>query len=262
VSYYDFRNNTPAAGALTDYWLAYAPAAATNPNAWGEVRLTNTSFNLEQAPTRFNGGYFLGDYEGLAAAGNDFVAAWGMPDGTSTGQESIYFRRAVAGSPLEATSIGHSQVNVALAWQQVAALLPEAIHRWQAAGIDTSALHGIDILIADLGGTTLGVASGHTIWLDDNAVGWGWFVDRTPGDDSEFATPGNQGEKDHMDMLTVLEHEVGHLLGYEHEQNSVMQETLSAGERLTLHGVDVNDYSRLIRLSELTKKRDPFGWWL
>ena len=44
-------------------------------------------------------------------------------------------------------------------------LLPEAIHRWQAAGVDTSALHGIDIRIADLGGTTLGLASGHTIWL-------------------------------------------------------------------------------------------------
>jgi hypothetical protein len=57
------------------------------------VRLTNTSFNLEQAPTRFNGEFFLGDYEGLAAIGNDFVAVWGMPDGSSANQESIFFRR-------------------------------------------------------------------------------------------------------------------------------------------------------------------------
>jgi hypothetical protein len=93
VSYYDFRYNTAAPGASTDYWLAYTPAPATNPRIWSEVRLTDSSFNLEQAPTRFNGGFFLGDYEGLAAAGNDFVAVWGMPDGSAAAQESIFFRR-------------------------------------------------------------------------------------------------------------------------------------------------------------------------
>jgi hypothetical protein len=100
VTYYDFRNNTPAPGALTDYWLAFyqpsASAPATNPANWSEVRLTNTSFNLEQAPSRtwFDVNYFLGDYEGLAAAGKDFVAVWGMPDGSATNQEGIFFRRA------------------------------------------------------------------------------------------------------------------------------------------------------------------------
>ena len=29
---------------------------------------------------------------------------------------------------------------------------------------------------------------------DDNAAGWGWFVDPTPRDDSEFTTPGDLGE--------------------------------------------------------------------
>jgi hypothetical protein len=93
VTYYDFRNNTTAPGALTDYWLATAPTPATNPSNWSEVRLTDTSFNLEQAPARINGAFSLGDYEGLAAVGKDFVAVWGMPDGSSTNQESIYFRR-------------------------------------------------------------------------------------------------------------------------------------------------------------------------
>jgi hypothetical protein len=100
VSYYDFRNNTPSAGALTDYWVAYSrPSAgrsAPNLNNWNEVRLTDTSFDLEQADTRFNGAYFLGDYDGLAAVGNDFVAVWGMPDGTANSQESIFFRRAIS----------------------------------------------------------------------------------------------------------------------------------------------------------------------
>jgi hypothetical protein len=97
VTYYDFRNNTGAGGALTDYWMAFchpsASAPATSPANWGEVRLTNTSFNLEQSPARFAGNFFLGDYEGLKAVGNDFVAVWGMPDGSATSQESIFFRR-------------------------------------------------------------------------------------------------------------------------------------------------------------------------
>jgi hypothetical protein len=34
-------------------------------------------------------------------------------------------------------------------------------------------------------------------------------------------------------LLTVLEHEVGHLLGKEHQANGVMAETLSPGTRRT-----------------------------
>src|SRR5262249_23325356 len=113
-------------------------------------------------------------------------------------------------------------------------LLAEALARWQAAGIDTSALHGIDVRIANLGGHTLGQAAGGVLWLDDNAAGWGWFVDATPWEDSEFTTPGNQGEQGRMDLLTVLEHEIGHLLGRDHEAEGVMQETLTAGTRRTV----------------------------
>ena len=90
--------------------------------------------------------------------------------------------------------------------------------RWQAAGVDTGGLSGVDVRIADLGGATLGLASGNTIWLDDDAAGWGWFVDPTPADDCEFTTPGDQGEQGRMDLLTVLMHEIGHLLGQDHER--------------------------------------------
>src|SRR5207244_11332788 len=114
----------------------------------------------------------------------------------------------------------------------VSPLLDVAMARWAAAGADTSSLGDIHIQISNLGGTTLGLASGTTIYLDTNAAGWGWFVDATPWDDSEFTTPGDQGEQNRMDLLTVLEHEVGHLLGKEHAASGVMAETLSPGKRL------------------------------
>jgi hypothetical protein len=91
VTYYDFRNNTAAAGALTDYWLVHASGSFTNPASWSqEYRLTDTSFDLEQAPNTSHG-YFLGDYEGLAAAGKSFYALFAQA-GSSSDPSNIWFR--------------------------------------------------------------------------------------------------------------------------------------------------------------------------
>src|SRR5262249_50458085 len=67
-----------------------------------------------------------------------------------------------------------------------------------------------------------------------------WFVDATPWDDSEFSSwhgfqirPTNQGEQNRMDLLTVLDHELGHVLGFEHANSGVMLDTLAAGTRRT-----------------------------
>src|SRR5262249_44702770 len=122
-------------------------------------------------------------------------------------------------------------VNETLRADQVQPLLAEALARWQAAGMDTTRLSGVQILITNLPGSQLGLASGTTIYLDANAAGWGWFVDPTPHDDSEFTTPGDQGERNRMDLLTVLEHELGHLLGFEHETDGLMAQTLTVGTR-------------------------------
>jgi hypothetical protein len=74
------------------------------------------------------------------------------------------------------------------------------------------------------------IAAGRVITLDVNAAGWGWFVDLTPWEDSEFLLLGNQAEQGRMDLLTVLVHELGHVLGFEHEEGA-MAETLDAGVR-------------------------------
>ena len=78
VTYYDFRFNTTAPGVPTDHWMVHCHPSATTTCAqaddWGnELRLTNTSFDVEQLPfARGPFGYFVGEYEGLTSTGNAF----------------------------------------------------------------------------------------------------------------------------------------------------------------------------------------------
>ena len=81
VTYYDYRNNDSSPAVPTDYWAAFChPSLATScasPANWGgEVRLSVTSFDIEQAPAaRGPFGFFLGDYEGLQSTGTkSFIA--------------------------------------------------------------------------------------------------------------------------------------------------------------------------------------------
>lgn len=66
ISYFDMRSNTPdPATLLTDYWLA----TSLDGINWTDRRIS-AAFDLAAAPVAR--GYFLGDYMGLASAGNSF----------------------------------------------------------------------------------------------------------------------------------------------------------------------------------------------
>jgi hypothetical protein len=96
VTYYDFRNNTAAAPLLTDYFVVHchptSPAACLSPANWveDEQPLTNASFDMRLAP--FAGGFFTGDYAGLANVGNTFTAFFSQPHGSDP--SSAFFRSA------------------------------------------------------------------------------------------------------------------------------------------------------------------------
>lgn len=76
------------------------------------------------------------------------------------------------------------------------------------------------------------------------------FVDGTLWGRYEFTAPVNQNELSRMDRHTPLAPKVGRVFIYGHE-NDITQGALPAGKRLS----EVNDYSWLIELTNLTKKR-------
>ncbi len=151
---------------------------------------------------------------------------------------SLIVTGASTGSGLQAAQAADKpalagDVVATLTTEQLQPILAEAAARWSAAGVDTSNLVNVTVQIVDLADGYLGMADGNTIYLDDNAAGWGWFVDATPQNDLEFLRRGNQGESaaEDMDLLTVVMHELGHLLGQHHDAGGVMTETLAAGVR-------------------------------
>jgi hypothetical protein len=180
-------------------------------------------------------GFFRGTGDFDPSTGTYLLTS--MVDANGAASNDIFVAEWAPLPALQATRISpqSKQAKPVLFASDTQATLAEALARWQASGVNTDRLGDVDVQITNLGGTILGLAQGNTIWLDDNAAGWGWFVDKTPWDDGEFLTPGNQGEAGRMDLLSVVMHELGHLLDYHHEADGVMAETLATGTRLADH---------------------------
>jgi hypothetical protein len=121
-------------------------------------------------------------------------------------------------------------------------LFDEAVTRWQMALGNTAAarqLRDVRVQVMDLPGNTLGMASSKVVYLDVDAAGYGWFLDPTPWEDSEFAQGHASGAaKGKVDLLSVLAHELGHVAGLNDEHrtdpstaNNVMTDALPLGVR-------------------------------
>jgi len=123
-----------------------------------------------------------------------------------------------------------------------------AIARWEATNISAAAraaLESAHVQLADLGGSALGETFGHNVLIDPDAAGHGWFIDPTPMNDSEFPTPAGGAqlqalastpEANEMDLLTVVMHELGLVMGLTDispavQPHSLMTDVLSVGVR-------------------------------
>ena len=121
-------------------------------------------------------------------------------------------------------------------------LADEAIARWTQSGLteeQIESLERISYVVSDFEGSAVAKAEGTTIYIDDDAAGHDWFIDETESLDEEFvafegyweAVTGEAMEG--IDLLTVIMHEQGHLLGLEHASDSegVMDGVFTVGTR-------------------------------
>ncbi|MHB0960422.1 MAG: putative Ig domain-containing protein [Pirellulaceae bacterium] len=153
---------------------------------------------------------------------------------------------APVGSPLLAgnapiTPTVHAQE---LRQAELQPIVDTAVERLKSSTVTAATLPpDLDFQIVDLPGSQLGFTSGNQIWIDTNAAGHGWFVDATPRENEEFqetlqggliAVDGNTRAR--FDLLTVVSHELGHVLGYDDlhataDSQLLMSEQLDAGVR-------------------------------
>ncbi len=113
-----------------------------------------------------------------------------------------------------------------------------------------TALAGVSVEVTDLPGKLLGATTDGKILIDDDAAGYGWFVDPTPGEDEEFAwlasdvlsARSDTAAEGRADLLTTVMHEMGHVLGFEHADEGLMFETLPLGVRRLPSETNVLDH--------------------
>jgi hypothetical protein len=139
-----------------------------------------------------------------------------------------------------------SEIPVAFLTQEdVQLLADEAIAQWVAAGlpeVQAEWLSQVAFVVTDLPGLQVGAAGGNVVFLDRDAQGYGWFT--TPASSKEEQT--GRGERgrtplvrnarilEEIDLLTVIAHELGHVLRLGHDDGSLgglMQDEIQPGVR-------------------------------
>jgi cyclophilin family peptidyl-prolyl cis-trans isomerase len=267
-----FRVTAPTSGTYTSgqtvpvwFWGANVPSGSTVSLCYDkDTKFFNGNekwIEVNQATATSGYGHYDWDTAGLAP-GKYYVAGYLWANGKATWSHltSAITIKAAAALNVDAAALQSSTAE-RLTDQELLPILTEAERRLAAStGIGTAALAGLSVRIADLPGTMLGEAVGNTIIIDQDAAGYGWFVDSTPADDSEYAgslspyllTAANGAAANRVDLLTTVMHELSHLLGAGHSDGlDLMSPTLLPGERrlpneyalLPLLGIDATLHS-------------------
>lgn len=118
---------------------------------------------------------------------------------------------AVENSSADSLTDGELTDIVSAATQRLGAVLGEDFYS------------NVSVAIADLPGAMLGEATTHSITIDINAAGHGWYVDPTPLDDTD------DSNSQSMDLLTVVMHELGHVAGLDDLDDTSAEDDLMFG---------------------------------
>ncbi len=178
-------------------------------------------------------------------------------DSDQGGQEATAHSAAVLDDGLDAVSQfsfeGFESEDLDFSESDLERLAAEAIVRWEETGLSAGqleALEQINYVVTDLEGSALAFAEGDSIYIDYNGAGADWFVDDTEWLDEEFVEidgilraisgddiDGLAGEG--VDLLSVLMHEQGHILGLfddygSESEGSAMHGLFEEGERRVL----------------------------
>jgi len=139
-------------------------------------------------------------------------------------------------------------VTNSLTQNQLDSITVAAIERWSNTGLtpqQLDILRGIHFDVTDLGAEYLGESEGSHVQIDRNAGGKGWFTGVDAASDSLFSrvvsstrryTDPLSAPAGHLDLLTAIEHELGHKLGLDDsysskDRDNLMYGYLTVGER-------------------------------
>jgi uncharacterized repeat protein (TIGR01451 family) len=239
-------DGTPATGSAGTYPIN---VTATDQNG---CQGTGATYNLiiSVGPLMFAEGGVLSAVGSPSLLSNFMLplTASAFPSANRDGRDA---RHASNASNSISLSLTENQLNDAVA---------VAIERWSAAGLtqkQIATLSQIKFEVADLAGKYLGEAASNHILVSRDAQRKGWFIDsKTPSSLSFahavsstrlYADPWS-APAGHIDLLTAIEHEIGHKLGLndtyaQKDRDNLMYGYLTVGER-RLPGQNQARYAR------------------
>jgi Ca2+-binding RTX toxin-like protein len=235
-------HRTPA-GVVTDASFAVSISAGVDYKVEVKIRggLVNVALNGAVVASKlYNETVTIGGYGLLGAKGT--TSSQTSFDSVEVKTDDAVYASAPAqltAAAAPAQPVDPRAANTPTA-TELNALVAEAKRRWADWGLQSAALarlDTIDVKIADLDGLILGEEQGSTITIDTDAAGYGWFIDRSPGSDTEFDLSGQTLIATHgpavgrIDLLSVITHELGHAAGLQHEPYGPLEVTLATGVR-------------------------------